>query len=170
MMKNKSKLRCKNCGNVWEYKGEKSTAACPLCGKVKDARDRSDYSRRYLLLHPERKDKLKEWLKTHGQEHWHTTSERLRQSVFAIVSKSTIPRCANCGCDDIRLLELNHKNGGGGQEYKKGKNTMAVYRDIAMLRRNTDDLELLCRVCNARHYLEMKYGKLPLEVIWRGKS
>lgn len=148
----------------------KSTSPCPLCGKVKDVRDRSDYSRRYLLLHPERKDKLREWLKTHRKEHWHTTSVRLRQSVFAIVSKSTTPRCANCGCDDIRLLELNHKNGGGGKEYQKGKNSMAVYRDIAMLRRKTDDLELLCRVCNARHYLEMKYGKLPLEVIWRGKS
>ncbi len=89
------------------------------------------------------------------------------RKVFAIISKSTEPECANCGCDDIRLLEVNHKNGGGGKEMEKGRNSMAFYRDIIALRRPVDDLEILCRVCNAKHYLEMQYGKLPIAVVWQ---
>lgn len=50
----------------------------------------------------------------------------------------------------------------------KGSNSMAFYRDIIALRRPVDDLEILCRVCNAKHYLEMKYGKLPIVVMWKG--
>jgi hypothetical protein len=36
------------------------------------------------------------------------------------------------------------------------------------LERDTADLELLCRPCNAIHYLESKYGPLPLRVVWEG--
>lgn len=40
------------------------------------------------------------------------------------------------------------------------------YREIAKLRRAVDDLELLCRPCNAIHYLELKHGPLPFRVVW----
>ena len=73
-------------------------------------------------------------------------------------------QCVRCGCNDQRLLEINHKTGGGGKEMK-GK-SHAFYISIARLKRKTDDLELLCRVCNAQHYLEMKYGELPFLVVW----
>jgi hypothetical protein len=33
-------------------------------------------------------------------------------------------------------------------------------------KRTTEDLELLCRPCNALHWLEMKYGPLPMRVVW----
>ena len=164
---NRNILKCRSCGNVWKYTGVKTIAICPLCGKPKDARDRRGYSQAYLTAHPERKDKLKNWLKENKKSHSDTTSIRLKKSVFALISKSTEPHCVRCGCDDLRLLEINHKNGGGGKEYKQGKNAMAIYRDIAMLRRSTDDLELLCRVCNALHYLESKYGRLPMVVLWK---
>jgi hypothetical protein len=68
----------------------------------------------------------------------------------------------------MRLLEINHKNGGGGKEMSNGHNSMSFYRDIIALRRQVSDLEILCRVCNAKHYLESKYGKLPIEVKWNG--
>ena len=41
-----------------------------------------------------------------------------------------------------------------------------LYHDIASGKRKTDDLELLCKPCNAIHYLELKFGKLPMRVIW----
>ena len=71
-------------------------------------------------------------------------------------------KCVRCGCDDLRFLEINHKNGkdptGGGT---------SLYYDVAACRRKTDDLELLCRPCNHIHYLEMKFGeKIPLRVIY----
>jgi len=34
-------------------------------------------------------------------------------------------------------------------------------------RRKTSDLNLLCKVCNALHYLELKYGKTKHRVIYK---
>ena len=73
--------------------------------------------------------------------------------------------CVRCGCNDERLLEVNHKNGGGSQEHKKSIYSNFIHA-IAVGRRKTEDLEILCRPCNAIHYLEKKYGKLPLRVIF----
>jgi len=75
--------------------------------------------------------------------------------------------CVRCGCNDIRLLEVNHKNGGGVKEMKKSKYGN-VGLEVIYGNRKTDDLELLCRPCNSIHYLELKYGKLPMEVSWNG--
>jgi hypothetical protein len=91
--------------------------------------------------------------------------ERVRLTNFNIVSKNN-PVCENCGCTDIRLLEINHKNGGGTKEREKGKSSAKFAWNIYMGRRNIDDLNLLCKVCNALHALEMKFGKLPFTVIY----
>jgi len=71
---------------------------------------------------------------------------------------------ASWGCDRSELLEINHKEGGGGKELRGTGHKF--YREIAKLRRAVDDLELLCRPCNAIHYLELKYGPLPFRVVW----
>jgi hypothetical protein len=63
-------------------------------------------------------------------------------------------------------LEINHVNGGGGKEMKSLGNKF--YREIARLRRDVEDLELLCRPCNAVHALELKHGPLPFRVVWSG--
>jgi len=139
-----------------------------LCGKRIDARDKTEYTKRYMELHPERKDNLRKWVKSHTKEHSSKTHLDLKRKVFAIISQSTEPKCISCGCNDIRLLEVNHINGGGAVEYRARGNSINFYRDIVALRRNTDGLEVLCRVCNAKHYLELKYGKLPIEVKWNG--
>jgi len=34
------------------------------------------------------------------------------------------------------------------------------------MKRDTKDLEVTCKVCNAKHYLELKYGKLPYQIIY----
>jgi hypothetical protein len=164
----KSKLICGECSYVWEYTGVSSSTNCPICNKRIDARDKTKYSEGYARLHPERKVKLIEWWKNNKAKHSKDTTSKLKKRVFALVSKSINPICVSCGCNDLRLLEVNHKNGGGGKEYHRLKNNMNFYRDISMLRRKIDDLELLCKVCNAKHYLELKYGKLPIEVKWNG--
>ena len=166
----KDKLICGNCYYVWKYEGTLSVISCPICGKKTDTRDKAEYSKQYALLHPERKPRLVEWYQQNKVKHSQDTTTKLRRRVFAIISRSIKPHCVSCGCDDLRLLEVNHKNGSGGQEMQKGKRSMQFYRDISMLRRETDDLELLCRVCNAKHYLEMKYGNIPMEIIWTGQK
>ena len=92
--------------------------------------------------------------------------QKKKIQAFNKIKKNKI-ECVRCGCNDIRLLEVNHKNGGGSQEKKNSKYSNAVL-SVIYGNRKTDDLELLCRPCNHIHYLELKYGKLPMEVKWYG--
>jgi hypothetical protein len=80
-------------------------------------------------------------------------TERIR----AMLRINSQLECVNCGCNDLRILEINHINGGGGKDYKKHKNKPElIYYAILRGERKTDDLNLLCRVCNALHYAELK--------------
>lgn len=66
-------------------------------------------------------------------------------------------KCAMCGCDELDFLEINHINGGGCKEHasiKKGLKDLVING-----RRKTDDLNVLCRVCNALDYLQRKNKK-----------
>ena len=62
--------------------------------------------------------------------------------------------CENCGCDHIDFLEFNHKHGNGCQEFKG--DGAAMIDKILIHARPTDDLNILCRVCNALDYLARK--------------
>lgn len=63
--------------------------------------------------------------------------------------------CENCGCNSLGILEINHKNGGG---YREGYTSF--YHAIVTGERKTDDLNLLCRVCNALHFVELRHPKM----------
>lgn len=91
---------------------------------------------------------------------------QLRLEAMKIVGKGAV-RCVCCGCDDARLLEINHKNGGGSKE--SGGRTNKQARFMTSIRkglRSVDDLDLRCRVCNALHYAETKYGRLAYKIEW----
>src|SRR3989344_6865474 len=64
--------------------------------------------------------------------------------------------CSRCGINDIRILQINHKNLDGNRERKK-EDIWKFYRKIAHYKRDTDDLEILCTACNWIHFLEKKY-------------
>ena len=98
--------------------------------------------------------------------------ERQRLKALDKVANGSEIKCVNCGCEDKRLLEINHKDGGGIQELGKGneRRHMKFYQDIITGKRQTDDLEITCRVCNALHYLQLKHGDLPFKVIWFGST
>lgn len=63
--------------------------------------------------------------------------------------------CVNCGCTEVDFLEFNHKSGGGCKEWRSDKNTPMMDRLLTNNRR-ADDLEVLCRVCNALDFLRRK--------------
>jgi hypothetical protein len=77
-------------------------------------------------------------------------------------------RCVNCGCDDLRILEINHKNGGGSKEYKQVKAGHRFHYLIRSRKRSTTDLEVRCRVCNALDYIERIHPELKgrIKVRW----
>ena len=165
----KDELACRQCGAFWQRKTDRLHEPCPFCGKIKDTRDRSEEAKSYERA-TERFEKLKIWYADKGnrQEREARYRTKLRKQVFFRICGDIVPRCVRCGCDDPRLLEINHKNGGGGKEMDHGKNSQSFYHAIAVGKRTTEDLEILCKPCNAIHALEMKYGALPLRVIWKG--
>lgn len=76
-----------------------------------------------------------------------------RMKALAIVDPKL--QCANCGCQHIELLEINHKHGGGNKEKKQTRKVGTnFYSDIINGKRKTEDLNLLCRVCNSLYYIE----------------
>ena len=64
-------------------------------------------------------------------------------------------KCNRCGCDELAFLEFNHINGNGCKEWRdnKGRPMMDM---ILTNKRKTDDLEIVCRICNAWDYLGRK--------------
>ena len=77
-------------------------------------------------------------------------------------------KCERCNCDDWRFLEINHKDGYGEKDRRVFGRGASFLSKINCGQRSTDDLELLCRPCNAIHYLELKYKRpLPMQVVWR---
>lgn len=81
--------------------------------------------------------------------------QRQKLQALGIVSKSETPICANCGCNFIEILELNHKNGGGTKENLR---SYAMYRAVITGRRTLEDLEVLCKVCNTKDHVKRAFG------------
>lgn len=168
----KTRIVCKQCCVVFKNTSKKISIKCPSCDKTIDARDRTgwykDWCKRNQKKAEERKKSMIEYNKKTYIERGKKTRERLRKSVLNIISNNN-PKCEWCGCDDMRLLEINHINGGGKKEIDKTGSWNFIW-DIYKGRRKTNDLNLLCRVCNAHHYLELKYGELPFSIEWNDKK
>lgn len=149
-------VACRQCDTTWRTTGLTSREDCPGCGKKKDVRHRKG---------PSRPGNIKEWRASRPgySTEW---ERRYRRRALLVVGNGTVA-CVRCGCDRPELIEINHKNGGGGKELRGLGSKW--HRVIAKLERDTAALELLCRPCNAIHYLETQHGPLPFRVIWEGK-
>lgn len=82
--------------------------------------------------------------------------ERNRLSVLLKVGRGKV-ECVRCGCTERNILQINHKNFGGGKE-NRAFGGSKLYTYIRVGKREIDDLELLCRVCNNAHYAESISG------------
>jgi len=157
-------LRCKKCLNVWKNTEVKAIQKCPSCGATISAYDDQKYETSMRIGY-------KTWLQLMLQYPTAFTAEEIRsctkawrKCILLLVGRGKL-ECVRCGCDRPELLEINHKNGGGKKEFESiGR--YRFYQNIRQLRRNLDDLELTCRVCNALHYLELQNGKLPYSIIY----
>jgi 5-methylcytosine-specific restriction endonuclease McrA len=99
----------------------------------------------------------RKWAKDHrnrAKEYWKNIRLKVIQKLGG--------KCIYCGCDNLEALEINHINGGGCKEMRKGvtknHNQRSFY--LAILRDERKDVELTCRVCNSVHYL-VKLKGLP---------
>lgn len=110
-----------------------------------DATSRKEYNR---LHHMERRsiDFLKEKIK-----------------VLQIISGLKRPECCKCGCRDIRVLTINHINGGGAAERKRlGRNHGRTMRLKLMDgTRSPQGLDVRCANCNVLHEYERGRSRMP---------
>jgi len=148
-------VTCRACVWAWKPSTGMMVEPCPQCGKKKDVRQRHGPANRLGGLRAWRA--RRSGLSTES-------SRRVRSLALRLVGKGDV-RCVRCGCDSPQFLEINHKDGGGTAE-RRAQPGHAFYRAITSLRRSTDDLELLCRPCNAVHSLELVHGPLPFRVVW----
>lgn len=72
------------------------------------------------------------------------------------------PKCVGCGCDRYAILEINHKNGHGRVVSPRGK----VISQILNGKIPVSDFNVMCRVCNALHYVCEILGIRGHTVIW----
>lgn len=74
-------------------------------------------------------------------------------------------KCAECGCDVFEILEVNHINGGGTKEAME-KGNKKIFLDIIHDRVDISHYNVLCHVCNHKHYVEQLLGIKGHKVIW----
>jgi hypothetical protein len=91
---------------------------------------------------------------------------RLRDEVFEILGGA---RCIECGCDVRELLEVNHIEADGAHERKQlGKQPLSLYQDIRAARVDKMRYNVLCKVCNALHFVQTVRGIQGHRVVWDG--
>jgi hypothetical protein len=61
-------------------------------------------------------------------------------------------KCSKCGISDPRVLQIDHKNGGGNKERKKFGTSQIYYRII----KKPQNYQLLCANCNWIKHVEGK--------------
>lgn len=72
--------------------------------------------------------------------------KRLQNEVFDLYGR----KCAMCGLEDVRVLDIDHINGGGTQHRKKLNYSMM--RRYVLL--HPSEFRLLCKNCNWIAHLE----------------
>jgi len=121
---------------------------------------------------PEIREHIKQRMKEHNQLpeiKAHIKERRLkyhREMKLKVFEMLGGAKCVNCGCEDFDILEINHIDGYGKKEVRRlGR---SLYEEIYLGRRKTDDLNVLCRVCNALDYLMRKKPESAkrLKIIW----
>ena len=94
---------------------------------------------------------------------WREQHRRVREKAIDLLGGR---RCAECGCDEFALLEINHIHGGGRAAAKTRQNRQ-LYRAIVKGEVELSDYNVLCRICNALHYVQNILGVNGHKVTWR---
>jgi hypothetical protein len=87
----------------------------------------------------------------------------IRLTALQAVGRTNIPKCEKCGEKDVRILTVNHINGGGRKEAMQpnGHGWGKLCRAIYFGERCVDDLNVLCFNCNVLYEYERKARRLP---------
>ena len=67
-------------------------------------------------------------------------------------------KCVVCGVTDLRILTINHKNGGGTKDRKA---RIKVYRELRNGSRDKKDYDVRCFNCNILYDYERGIRRVP---------
>jgi hypothetical protein len=132
--------------------------------RYKDKEKRRKYHRKYMRRYMR---VFRAKCKREGRPYWdNKLTEQLKQRVMDVLGG---PKCINCGCKVLSILEINHINGGGNRGSNRSENERKKnFRKIISGRIDRKLYNVLCRVCNAMHYVAEILGIKGHIVVWKG--
>lgn len=146
----------------------------------KDPEKRKEASRKgQKVYYWKHREEIRAKIKAQYPELWATKQKAYHYSkkvmALSIVAGSDHPVCVNCGCDDIRILEINHKNGRPKGSYKDSKESSKhhgsrLWWAIACGDLDVEEFDVRCRLCNILHFVERKFPDLieHFQIIFSG--
>jgi len=129
----------------------------------KGSQKHREYMREYMIAYREHRKQSSDYDVEEERRKWREQHKRVRERAIDILGGR---RCAGCGCDEFSLLEINHIKGGGRAASKITQNRQ-LYRDIVRGKVELSDYNVLCRICNALHYVQDILGVKGHRVMWR---
>jgi hypothetical protein len=144
-------------GEIRMYEKQKRYRTSP-----KGSQRRREYMREYMTAYRERLKQSEDYDPEEERRNWREQHQRVRAKAIDQLGGRS---CAGCGCDGLVLLEINHINGGGRAAARVRQNRQ-LYRDIVKGRVELSDYNVLCRVCNALHYVRDILGIDGHRVVW----
>ena len=144
-------IKCLNCNKTIETNYTKQKFCCEQCG-ASYRNESITYNKICKRCNAEFKTNIKR--QKYCCKECHAKSKKGKNTRLEAMNKIGGAVCANCGCDEIYILEINHIQGDGYAERKKGidKNKL-----VALINAGKADLtkyNVLCKVCNAQHYVK----------------
>lgn len=129
----------------------------------KGSQKHREYMREYMIAYRERRKQNSDYDLEEERRKWREQHQRVRARAMDRIGGR---RCANCGCDEFSLLEINHING-GGRVAAKTRQSRQLYRDIINGKVELNGYNVLCRICNAFHYVRDILNVKGHKVTWR---
>jgi len=150
--KRQQELREKGiCLRCWKRPAEKSKRMCSVC--LEKASRRSRKLRKNPIWHSKELKKRREY--------WAI----LRMEAMEIIAKGE-PRCIVCGCDDLRVLEINHKIPCGKEGHRR---TYKFLLDLVKGRIDPNLFDIRCKVCNILYSCELDFN-LSWKIVFLGPN
>ena len=122
-----------------------------------------DHMREYMIAWRTRRKQSPDYDPDEERRKWREQHQRVRERAMERLGGK---KCSNCGCDSFSVLEINHIYGGGRQALKTTQNRQ-LYRAIMNDKVDLNEYNVLCRVCNALHYVQNVLGVSGHQVVWR---
>jgi hypothetical protein len=110
---------------------------CPKCLK-------NEQGKQYRLRHPEKTREMRRNYRKKHPQYWNSYFRQKRVEIINLLGA----KCTNCGCSDIRLLQIHHSKG-------NGKDDRYYLRILESVKAGSGDYKVLCANCHVLAHLEL---------------